>query len=245
MTCRIIIADDHALFRDGLRAILSRQPDFVVLAEARDGREAVTQALAHEPDVISMDLLMPGMSGIEATQQIKRRRPGVRVLAVTEQRSPEHVREALLAGCDGYILKSARSEEFIEAIEFVRSGRPFIHPGVSAQVVQSILFQHEESEFPASGWSDLTDKERSIVRLVAEGHTNRSTAEALNKSIKTIEKYRASLMNKLGLTSATELVVKAIENGWIDKEHVGISRERPDGARAAHARTSPWRSSSH
>lgn len=244
MTCRIIIADDHALFRDGLRAILSKQPDFNVLAEARDGREAVAQVLAHEPDVISMDLLMPGMSGVEATQHIKRRRPGVRVLAVTEQRSPDHVREALQAGCDGYILKSARSDEFIEAIEFVRSGRTFIHPGVSAEVVQSMLFQHEDSEFQSSGWRDLTDKERSIVRLVAEGHTNRSTAETLNKSIKTIEKYRASLMNKLRLTSATELVVKAIENGWIDKEHVGIFRDRPDGQRTANPRPSSWRNSS-
>jgi DNA-binding NarL/FixJ family response regulator len=201
-----------------------------VLAEARNGREAVDQALAHDPDVLSMDLLMPGLSGIEATQQIKRRRPSVRVLIVTEQRSPDHVREALLAGCDGYILKSAHSDDFIAAIDFVRSGRPFIDPCVSAQVVQSCLLQAEYSGSPPSGWRDLTDKERFIVRLVAEGHTNRSTAEMLNKSIKTVEKYRASLMSKLGLNSATELVVKAIEHGWIDKEHVGIVRGRPVAA---------------
>jgi DNA-binding NarL/FixJ family response regulator len=246
MTCRIVIADDHALFRDGLRAIVSKEPEFSVVAEARDGREAIEQALAHDPDVISMDLLMPWLSGIEATQQIKRRRPAVRVLIVTEQRSPEHVREALLAGCDGYMLKSARSDEFIEAIHFVRTGRPFIHPGVSAQVVQNCLFHSDDSEFQASGWSDLTDKERSIVRLVAEGHTNRSTAEVLNKSIKTIEKYRSSLMAKLGLKSATELVVKAIEHGWIDKAHVGIAHESDPSLRPTQTSRNPqWRSTTH
>ncbi|WP_427911935.1 response regulator transcription factor [Ramlibacter sp. MMS24-I3-19] len=242
MSCRILIADDHGLFRDGLRAILSAAPGLEVVAEACDGRDAVRQAILHSPEVVSMDILMPGISGIEATQQIKRQRPMTRILAVTEQSSPEHVQEALRAGCDGYILKSARSSEFVDAIRFVSSGRMYIHPTVSGHLLQNYLADPDQG-FQSSGWGDLTDKERSVVRLVAEGHTNRSTAEILNKSIKSIEKYRASLMVKLGLRSATELVVKAIENGWVDKEHVGIvhvtdgHRDRP--SKPAPARHAP------
>lgn len=238
MTSQVLIADDHALFRDGLAALLGRSPGLSVAGQAADGREAARMALSLPVDVVTMDLLMPGMSGIEATQQIKRHRPEVRILAVSELGGADHVREAFLAGCDGYILKSARGEELVSAIEFILSGRKFIHPSVSAQVISCILGTQDKDQHGPSGWADLSDHERSVVRLVAEGHTNRSTAVALNKSIKTIEKYRASLMYKLGLRSATDLIIKAIENGWIDKEHVGISRDLP-GIRMQQPLTTP------
>lgn len=237
MPAQVLIADDHALFRDGLAALLAGSPDFAVAGHAADGREAVRLALSLPVDVVTMDLLMPGTSGIEATQQIKRRRPEVRILAVSEQGSTDHVREALMAGCDGYIPKSARGDELVGAMQFILAGRKFIHPGVSAQVISSFLVSPEKRQQQASGWTELTDRERAIVRLVAEGHTNRSTAEILNKSVKTIEKYRASLMVKLGLRSATDLVLKAVEQGWIDKEHVGIWRESDD-TRMDHAQPS-------
>lgn len=223
MVCRVLIADEHALFRDGLRAILSMDKAFEVIAQAQDGHEALIQAVARFPDVISMDLLMPGMSGIEATRQIKRCKPSIRILAVTEQSSPDYVKEALMAGCDGYILKSSTSEAFVEAINFIRFGGVYIDPSISEQVVLKCLIS-PDNRVKNLGWNELTDKEQFIVRLVAEGHTNRSTAEILNKSVKTVEKLRSNLMAKLGLHGATALVVKAIDSGWVEKEHVGKVR---------------------
>ena len=219
MKHRIMIVEDHNLLREGLRSMLSAVPDFEVVAEARDGKEALHTAIAVVPDVIMMDLSMPSMNGIEATMQIKRRNPDIRIIALTVYKSQEYVREALKAGVDGYVLKDATYDELIVAIRSVLNGKKFLSPDVSGQVVNSYL-NGDSTDKPETPWHKLTSRERSIVKLVAEGRTNRSAAEFLNVSPKTIEKHRASLMHKLGLKNATELVLLALEQGWVEREHM-------------------------
>lgn len=219
MKHRIMIVEDHNLLREGLRSMISAVADFEVVAEARDGKEAVRTAIAVTPDVIMMDLSMPSMNGIEATMQIKRRNPGIRIIALTVYKSQEYVREALKAGVDGYVLKDATYDELIVAIRSVVNGKKFLSPDVSGQVVNSYL-NGDTTDKPQTPWDKLTSRERSIVKLVAEGRTNRSAAEFLNVSPKTIEKHRASLMHKLGLKNATDLVLLALEQGWVEREHM-------------------------
>jgi DNA-binding NarL/FixJ family response regulator len=219
MKYRIMIAEDHTLLREGLRSMISSVPDFEVVAEARDGKEALRTALTAVPDLIMMDMSMPHMNGIEATLQIKRRNPGIRIIALTIYKSQDYVREALKAGVDGYVLKDATYEELIVAIRSVLSGKKFLSPDVSSQVVSSYL-NAGSSDNSLPSWDNLTPRERSIVKLVAEGHTNRSTAEFLNVSPKTVEKHRSSLMHKLGIKTATELVILALEQGWVEREHM-------------------------
>jgi DNA-binding NarL/FixJ family response regulator len=219
MKHRIMIVEDHTLLREGLRSMISAVADFEVVAEARDGKEAIHTALSVIPDLIMMDLSMPNMNGIEATMQIKRRKPGIRIIALTVFKSQEYVREALKAGVDGYVLKDATYDELIVAIRSVLNGKKFLSPDVSGQVVNSYL-NGDSGDKPQPSWDKLTSRERSIVKLVAEGRTNRSTAEFLNVSPKTIEKHRASLMHKLGLKTATELVLLALEQGWVERAHM-------------------------
>ncbi|MFC5521985.1 response regulator [Polaromonas jejuensis] len=231
MKHRIMIVEDHNLLREGLRSMISAVADFEVVAEARDGKEAVRTAIAVAPDVIMMDLSMPSMNGIEATMQIKRRNPGIRIIALTVYKSQEYVREALKAGVDGYVLKDATYDELIVAIRSVVNGKKFLSPDVSGQVVNSYL-NGDTTDKPQTPWDKLTSRERSIVKLVAEGRTNRSAAEFLNVSPKTIEKHRASLMHKLGLKNATDLVLLALEQGWVEREHMrgGIDSKFPDSS---------------
>lgn len=219
MKHRIMIVEDHNLLREGLRSMISAVSDFEVVAEARDGKEAVRTAMAALPDVIMMDLSMPSMSGIEATMQIKRRNPNIRIIALTIYKSQEYVREALKAGVDGYVLKDASYDELVVAIRSVLHGKKFLSPDISGQVVDSYL-NGDTADKPQTPWDKLTSRERSIIKLVAEGSTNRSMAEFLNVSPKTIEKHRASLMHKLELKNATELVLLALELGWVEREHL-------------------------
>ena len=219
MKHRIMIVEDHTLLREGLRSMISAVADFEVVAEARDGKEALRTAITVVPDVIMMDLSMPSMNGIEATMQIKRRKPEIRIIALTVYKSQEYVREALKAGVDGYVLKDASYDELIVAIRSVINGKKFLSPDVSGQVVNSYL-NGDSADKAQTPWDKLTSRERSIVKLVSEGRTNRSAAEFLNVSPKTIEKHRASLMHKLGLKNATELVLLALEQGWVEREHM-------------------------
>lgn len=219
MKHRIMLVEDHNLLREGLRSMISTVDDFEVVAEARDGKEAVRIALSVSPEVIMMDLSMPGMNGIEATIQIKRRQPEIKIIALTVFKSQEYVREALKAGVDGYVLKDASYGELITSIRSVLNGKKFLSPDVSGQMVDSYL-HGGTVETPQTPWDQLTSRERSIVKLVAEGQTNRSAAEFLNISPKTVEKHRARLMLKLKLKNATELIMLAIAQGWVDQEHM-------------------------
>ena len=167
MKHRIMIVEDHNLLRAGLRSMISAVADFEVVAEARDGKEALRTAIALVPDLIMMDLSMPSMNGIEATMQIKRRSPGIRIIALTVYKSQEYVREALKAGVDGYVLKDATYDELIVAIRSVLNGKKFLSPDVSGQVVNSYL-NGDSTDKPQTPWNKLTSRERSIVKLVAE-----------------------------------------------------------------------------
>lgn len=216
MTYHALIVEDHHLLRQGLRSIVSGLAGYQVVGEAGDGKEAVRIALLLKPDLILMDISMPGMSGIEAIIQVKRRLPDIRILALTGYDSEEYVREALLAGVDGYALKDASYEEIINAIHMVAKGKKFICPEVSIHLVDNYL--HHNGATPNSKpWSKLTARERSVFKLIAEGRTNRMVGEFLNISTKTVEKHRASMVHKLGLKNKTQLILAALEMGLIEQ----------------------------
>jgi DNA-binding NarL/FixJ family response regulator len=219
MSFRILVVEDHNLLREGLRALLASVDTFEVVAQANGGKQALLEILSSSPDLILMDISMPSMDGIEAIIQIKRRKPETKIIALSAYRTEEYVREALKAGVDGYVLKDISFDELLVAIRTVASGKKYLSSDISQQMVDRYLNGGSASE-PGSSWEKLTSRERSIVKLVVEGKTNRSSAEFLNVSQKTVEKHRASLMIKLGLKNATELVLLALENGWVDRKHI-------------------------
>jgi DNA-binding NarL/FixJ family response regulator len=224
MPVRVLIVEDHNLLRKGLNAMISDMPDYVVAGEARDGKEAVREAALLQPDLIVMDLSMPGMTGFEATAQIKRRFSDIRVLVLTIHDNEEYIREALRVGADGYVLKGASFEEFALALNLLSQGKQFISNDISIHIMNNLL-QGESTPAPRSAWNMLSERERSILKLVAEGHTNRATGEFLCISPKTVEKHRASLMRKLGLNNAAELVLAAVEMGLVERVSPGSSHK--------------------
>jgi DNA-binding NarL/FixJ family response regulator len=239
MNKRVLIAENHNLLREGLRSMIMQLPGYEVVGGARDGKEAVRNAVLLQPDLILMDLSMPGISGIEATAQIKRRMPNIRILALTGYKTDEYVREALRAGADGYALKDSSYEEFVNAIQTVLSGKKYICSDLSIQLIDIIL--HRDSPAPSTTpWDMLTSRERSILQLIAEGRTNRLAAEFLNISAKTVEKHRANLMHKLGLKNATELVLLALDMGLIEQRSRSRASASLSASASASASTAPF-----
>ncbi len=240
MKKRMLIVEDHGLLRHGLRSLVSTLRDFEVVGEARDGKEAVRRALELAPDLILMDLSMPGMNGIEATAQIKRRLPQVRILALTAYKTTEYVREALRAGADGYLLKDASYDELELALRSVAAGKRFLSADISGHLVDALRLgaEPEARAFTAGPWERLTARERSTLKLIAEGHTNRAAAAYLNVSPKTIEKHRASVMRKLGLRNVAELTLVALESGLIERPG-SVSRLFAGGAAGEPAAPAP------
>lgn len=213
---RILIAEDHAIVRDGLKALLSTQPGFAVVAEAGNGREAVKLAGRTQPDLILIDLSMPKMNGLEAIRELKHQDPAVRIIVMTAHAAEEYVFAALEAGVDGYFLKDGSQEELLMAIATVLEGRRYLCPGVSEQVIEGYLHGKPRLK-KQSAWDSLTPREIEVVKLVAEGYKNREIAEELFISIKTVEKHRSNLMAKLNLKGAAELAKLAMEKGLIAK----------------------------
>ena len=216
MSIQIFLLDDNTLFRKGLSALLSLQPDMSVAGDAGAGREAEQMTARLDPDVLLMDLRLAGISGLDIAAQIKRRQSQIKVVLLTASRSEEYVRAALRIGIDGYVLKDASLEELLIAIRSVVKGKKYLSPDVSGQVVESFLHP-EKSNGKSSHLDVLTLRERGILQLIAEGRTNRSAADFLCVSPKTVEKHRASLMQKLGLRNATEMTLVAIEMGLIER----------------------------
>ena len=216
MKHRVLIVEDHHLLRRGLRAMVAALPDFDVVGEAKDGKEAVRQAVALQPDLILMDLSLPLMTGIEATAHIKERQPRIRIIALTAFKTEEYVHEALRSGVDGYVMKDVSYEELLAALRSVMAGKKFLSPDVSGQLVNTFLHRGTTPRH-VSPWEKLTVRERGILKLIAEGRTNRSAAELLNVSPKTVEKHRGSLMRKLGLANVGELTLVALERGLIER----------------------------
>jgi DNA-binding NarL/FixJ family response regulator len=212
----IVIAEDHALLRDGLRALLSGQPDLKVVGEAEDGRGAIRCVEKNLPDLVLMDLSMPRTNGLAAIKEIKKRNPDTKIIALTVHRTEEYILAALEAGADGYVLKDADQSELMIAIRNVLSGKRFLSPGISAKVIEGYL-EGRKGLKSKSSWDTLTQREREVLKLVAEGYKNREVAEYLCLSLKTVEKHRANLMKKLDLHNAAALTAFAMEKGLINK----------------------------
>lgn len=213
---RILIAEDHTILREGLRALLSNVPDLEIVGEAEDGREAIRSAAILQPSLILMDLSMPNTNGTEAIRAIKRRQPEIKIIALTVHKTEEYVRATLEAGADGYVLKDDTHNELLTAIRNVERGKTYLSPGITSRVITGFL---DRSTTPTSqrSWDGLTHREREIMKLIAEGNKNKDIAEYLSVSLKTVEKHRSNLMRKLDLHSASALTAYAIENGLITK----------------------------
>jgi DNA-binding NarL/FixJ family response regulator len=214
---RILVADDHEIVRQGLRALLEAQPGWQVVAEAIDGREALDKAKRLRPDVVVLDVSMPNLNGLEATRQIRKALPETEVLILTMHDSEQLVREVLEAGARGYVLKSDAGRELVTAVESVRNSKPYFTSRVSEIVLDGYLHAGERSDaFNAPRTVRLSPREREIVQLLAEGKSNKEVAVALHISVKTAETHRTNLMRKLDLHSISELVRYAIRNKMVE-----------------------------
>jgi DNA-binding NarL/FixJ family response regulator len=213
-TVRILIADDHELFRRGLVSVLAGRPEWKIVAEAADGRQACELAAKLTPDIAVMDLTMPELNGLEATRQMRAATPKTRILIVTAHESEQLVREVLDAGAMGYVLKSDAGRILVDAIEALLDDRPFFTSKVARFVLQGYLRRGEQSDAP--GAVTLSPREREIVQLLAEGNNNKDVARALQLSIKTVETHRSNIMRKMEFGSLADLVRYAIRNKLID-----------------------------
>lgn len=225
-TVRVLLADDHDILRDGLRALLEMAPDVAVAGEARTGREAVSEAERLRPDVVLMDISMPELDGVEATRRILQQVPGVRVLFLTMHESEDYFFRALRAGAAGYIVKRTAAADLLAAVRAVARGDSFLSPSVARALVTDYAGRggrpEREAETPAAGGGDrydaLTGREREVLKLVGEGYTNQEIADRLSLSIKTVQTHRAAVMEKLGLRDVTHLVRYAVRRGLVDPE---------------------------
>ena len=213
-TQRIFIVEDHTLLRAGLRALLSQDPDLEIVGEADNGRDAIRAISTLSPNLVLMDISMPGMNGIEAMIDIKRRNPETRILVLTIHKTEEYIHASLRAGADGYMLKDASHDELRVAIRSVLNGKTYLSPDISGKVINGYLGTGKDSGL-SSSWDTLTHREREVLKLVAEGHPNKFIANYLCLSIKTVEKHRSNLMKKLDLHNASTITAYAIEKGLI------------------------------
>jgi two-component system response regulator NreC len=212
----VVIAEDHTILREGLRALLSSQQDLKVVGEAQDGREAIRCVQNSAPDVILMDLSMPRMNGLDAIREIKKTNPDTKIIALTVHKTEEYVLATLQAGADGYVLKDATHSELVMAIMNVLGGNRYLSPGVSEKVIDGYL-KGRGALKSQSAWDTLTQREREILKLIAEGYKNKDIADYLCISLKTVEKHRTNLMNKLDLHNVAALTALAIDKGLISK----------------------------
>ena len=213
-TYRVVIAEDHTLFRQGLKALLSLEPEFEVVGEAADGFQAIQCAKELKPDIILLDISMPRVDGMAAIREIKSVCPEAKVLILTVHKTEEHVLETLKSGASGYVLKDASHEEFLLAMRSVLQGKRYLSPDISARIVDGYLNGRETAD-PTSPWESLTPRERQVLKLIAEAYKNKEIADFLCISVKTVAKHRANIMKKLKLHSAAELTAYAIKRGLV------------------------------
>ena len=212
--CKILIADDHVILREGLKALLNMESEFEVVGEASNGIEALQLAGKTNPDVILLDLSMPHANGTESISKIKRRSPQTKIIVLTIHKAEEYIRAAFQYGANGYMLKDDNQQELIRAIRNVLAGNTHLSPSICDKVVGGYLGDPEKST-TASHWEVLTLREREVIKLIAEGYRNKDIAEFLSISPKTVEKHRSNLMRKLKLNNASALTTYAIQNGLI------------------------------
>ena len=208
---RTLIVDDHAVVRAGLRRVLESEPDIYVVGEASDARGAVFEARTQKPDVVLVDVVMPGQSGIDAIPDLLREAPDAKVLVLSMQDDPRYVRAAFEAGAAGYVLKEAADTEVVSAIRDVARGAHYVHPSLGARMVAADAAERKRAQA-----DPLSDREREVLRLLALGHTNQEIAKMLYISVRTAETHRAHIMQKLRLQTRAELVRYAIEDGLLE-----------------------------
>lgn len=213
---RIVIAEDHTIVREGLRVLLCSDPDFEVVGVAEDGRQAIQCAEKFEPDIVLMDLSMPGMHGLEAIREIKRQVPDTKILVLTIHKDEECVLAAFQAGSNGYVLKDATPSELVTAVKTILKGKSYISPTVSEMVIEGYV-EGRTALKQRSSWDTLTPREREILKLIGEGHKNKEIAHILCISVRTAEKHRTNLMKKLDLHSVSALTALALEKGLISR----------------------------
>lgn len=216
MKTKLVLIDDNVLFRKGLGALLGQQSDMAVLDDMAGGRDVVQAIVRLDPDVLILDIKLVGSSGLDVVSQVKSRKPHLKTVLLTDSRTEDHVTTALRIGVDGYVLKDATLEEVLIAVRSALKGKKYLSPDVSGQLVSGFLHP-EQSKSRSCELDVLTKRERGVLQLIAEGRTNRGAADFLSVSPKTVEKHRASLMRKLGLKNATDVVLAALELGLIDR----------------------------
>ncbi len=215
MPIRVLIAEDHAIVREGVRLILEAQPDMEVVGEATSGRQTVTMACDLRPDVVCMDISMPDIDGIEATRRIHNCCPEVAVLALTVHESDEYFFQMLQAGASGYVLKGAASADLVAAVRAVARGEVFLYPRVAKKLVDDYLSRTQDRE-TTDRYHGLTPREREVLTLIGEGLTNKEIAERLVISLSTVQTHYSNIIEKLGLNNRAELIKYAIRHGLID-----------------------------
>jgi two-component system response regulator NreC len=211
---RILLSDDHNILRDGMRLLLERQPGFVVVGEASDGRETLDLVQNHLPDVVVMDIAMPNMNGIEATRRITEKHPRMGVVILSMHYDESYVIRSLKAGARAYLLKDAMKSELIAAVHAVAEGRSFFSPKIS-RILQEDYVQALGRKGADDSYELLTDREREILQLVAEGKTNKEIANALGLSLYTVDTHRTHILQKLNLHSVPEVILYAVRKGII------------------------------
>lgn len=209
---RILLADDHTLVRQGLRRILEEKPEWEVVAEAHDGREAVLRAVELNPDIVIMDITMPRLNGTEATRQITRKAPDVRVLVLSMHMDESYVLQTLRAGARGYLLKDSVDTDLVRAVTAVNEGKSFFSPSVAKMMLDDYI-RHLEQQGVTDRFELLSEREREIFQLIAEGNSNKNIANLLSLSISTVETHRSHIMEKLDLHSTTEIILYAVRKG--------------------------------
>lgn len=213
---KVLIADDHQLFREGLKSMLAARGDLDVAVEAQDGLEAIRLVKRNLPDLLLLDLSMPRLSGISVIKDVKSQFPEVRILALTIHESDEYVLEAFKAGADGYCIKDASRQELMVAIDSVLAGKTYISPGIADNVMEGYLEENRRLK-TKSAWDTVTQREREVLKLLSEGYLNKEIADFLHISVKTVEKHRANIMGKLDLHNASALTAFAIEKGLVTR----------------------------
>jgi len=212
VSIRVLVVDDHAVVRSGLRRVLDAEPDIETVAEAPNAERAVFEALEHKPDLVLLDIVMPGKSGIEAMPALLQAVPEAKVLVLSMQDDPRYVREAFEAGASGYVLKEAADTEVVGAVRAVAAGERYVHPALGARLVAADAEERRRAET-----DPLSERERQVLQLLALGHTNQEIATLLYISVRTAETHRAHIMQKVGLASRAELVRYALDHGLIER----------------------------
>lgn len=211
---RILLADDHAVVRHGLRMVLDSEPDLHVVAEAGDGAEAVKRALMEDIDLAILDIAMPRLTGLQAARELHRRRPQLRILILSMHQNEQYLYEALKAGGSGYVLKTVADRDLVQACRAAMRGEPFLYPGAMTPLIRDYLLRaRNDEDLPED---PLTAREQEVVKLIAEGYSTKQIAEALVISEKTVERHRANILEKLGMHDRVQLTRYAIRRGLVE-----------------------------